>query len=69
MRERTHWNSSNIRPRDPVLLGLCNQADLHQMVEKARRAAERACITLPKPPEIEAGTDPETTYNPYVLPD
>ena len=69
VRERTHWNSSNIRPRDPVLLGLCNQADLNQMVEKARRAAERAGITLPKPPEIDAGANPETTYNPYVLPD
>ena len=69
VRERSHWNSSNIRPRDPVLLGLCNQSDLNQMVEKARRAAERAGITLPKTPEIEAETNPETTYNPYVLPD
>ena len=69
IRENTHWNSPNIRSRDPVLLGLCNQADLNQMVEKARRAAERAGITLPKPPEIDAGANPETTYNPYVLPD
>ena len=69
VRERTHWNSPNIRPRDPVLLGLCNQGDLNQMVEKARRAAERAGITLPKAPEIEAETNPETDYNPYVLPD
>ncbi len=69
VRERTHWNSSNIRPRDPVLLGLCSQFDLNQMVDKARRAAERAGITLPKAPEIEATADPETTYNPYVLPD
>ena len=69
VRERTHWNSSNIRPRDPVLLGLCNQGDLNPAVEKARRAAERAGITLPKPPEIDAGANPETTYNPYVLPD
>ncbi len=69
VRERSHWNSSNIRPRDPVLLGLCNQSDLNQMVEKARRAAERAGITLPKTPEIEAETNPETDYNPYVLPD
>jgi hypothetical protein len=69
VRERTHWNSPNIGPRDPVLLGLCSQADLNQMVEKARRAAERAGITLPKAPEIEADTNPETDYNPYVLPD
>jgi len=69
VRERTHWNSSNIRPRDPVLLGLCNQGDLNQSVEKARRAAERAGITLPKPPELESEAPTGTDYNPYVLPD
>ncbi len=69
VRERTHWNSSNIRPRDPVLLGLCNQGDLNQAVEKARRAAERAGITLPKPPELESEAPAGTDYNPYVLPD
>ena len=69
VRERTHWNSSNIRPRDPVLLGLCNQGDLNQAVEKARRAAERAGITLPKPPELESEPQTGTDYNPYVLPD
>ncbi len=69
VRERTHWNSSNIRPRDPVLLGLCSQGDLNQAVEKARRAAERAGITLPKPPELESEAPTGTDYNPYVLPD
>src|SRR3546814_5262652 len=45
VRERSHWNSQNIRPRDPVLLGLCSQGDLNAAVEKARRAAEKAGIT------------------------
>ena len=49
VRERSHWNSPNIRPRDPVLLGLCSQVDLNAAVEKARKAAEKAGITLPKP--------------------
>ncbi len=69
VRERSHWNSPNIRPRDPVLLGLCSQGDLNQAVEKARRAAERAGITLPKPPEVEPERGPGTDYNPFVLPD
>ena len=32
VRDRTHWKSSEIRPRDPVLLGLCNQVDLDAAV-------------------------------------
>ena len=42
MRERTHWNSPNIRPRDPVLLGLCSQSELNLLVERALQALERA---------------------------
>ena len=38
MRDRTHWKSSEIRPRDPVLLGLCNQVDLDAAVITARAA-------------------------------
>jgi uncharacterized protein len=41
IRDRTHWNATNIRPKDPVLLGLCTQTDLNSAVEKARRAAAR----------------------------
>ncbi len=53
VRERTHWNSPNIRPRDPVLLGLCSQSDLNAIVERARRAAERAGKPLPEPVEFD----------------
>jgi uncharacterized protein len=42
VRDRTHWKSSEIRPRDPVLLGLCGQIDLDQAIAVARAAeAER----------------------------
>lgn len=36
VRDRTHWNSSNIHARHPVDLGLCTYMDLSQAVEKAR---------------------------------
>lgn len=49
VRDRSHWNSPNIRPRDPVLLGLCSQSDLNALVAKARRAAEKAGIAIPEP--------------------
>ena len=41
MRDRTHWNMQNVRPRDPVTLGLCSLKDLNDAVDKARRKAAR----------------------------
>ena len=38
VRERTHWKSAEIRPRDPVLIGLCTQLDLDAAVIEARAA-------------------------------
>ena len=35
VRERSHWNSSNIKPVDPVSFGLCTQVDLDAAVSKA----------------------------------
>ncbi len=35
IRERTHWNISNIDPIDPVALGLCKQSELDAAVQKA----------------------------------
>jgi len=35
IRERKHWNSSNLQPMDPVTLGLCSQIDLDLEVQRA----------------------------------
>lgn len=40
IRDRSHWNMKNIRPRDPVLLGLCTQTELDFL------------ITNPKPESV-----------------
>lgn len=48
VRDRTHWNSANIRPSNPVLLGLCKQADLDAAVRRALRKQERLGIA-PQP--------------------
>ncbi len=37
IRDRTHWNSANLTPLDPVTLGLCTQIDLDIEVEKAAK--------------------------------
>ena len=46
IRERTHWNSAQLQPLDPVTLGLCTQIDLD--FEVGRAAKE-------KPVRVEAG--------------
>ncbi|TCT44693.1 DUF1013 domain-containing protein [Martelella mediterranea] len=37
IRDRTHWNSANLTPMDPVTLGLCSQIDLDLEVEKSAK--------------------------------
>lgn len=44
IRDRTHWNISNIVPKDPVTLGLCSQRELDALVV---RAAKKAGIEAP----------------------
>ena len=35
IRDRSHWNSANLRPRSPVELGLCSQAEMSIEIERA----------------------------------
>ena len=42
IRNRTNWNMNNIRPQDPVGLGLCKQVELDEALEKAERSKLRA---------------------------
>jgi hypothetical protein len=51
VRDRTHWNTANLRPRDPVLLGLCTQTDLNAAILKARKAAGKPATLEPLNPE------------------
>ena len=41
IRDRTHWNSPQLTPQDPVTLGLCSQIDLDAEVKKAARRLDR----------------------------
>jgi uncharacterized protein len=51
VRDRTHWKSQDIRPRDPVLLGLCSQVELDDAVVRARvdQGKDGAPQTAPQP--------------------
>lgn len=58
VRNRTHWNIQAIRPRDPVTLGLCSQADINVALERAQRRAARAAKASGAPDIIkDADTD------------
>ena len=39
IRDRTHWNISNVAPKDPVMLGLCKQNELAATITKARQSS------------------------------
>jgi len=53
VRSRTHWNSANIKPVDPVTLGLIGQIELDAAVRKGaeakRKQAEKLGIPLDDP--------------------
>jgi len=42
IRERSHWNATNIKAVDPVTLGLCSQLELDLAVARANAKRERA---------------------------
>ena len=67
IRDRTHWNSSQLTPQDPVTLGLCSQIDLDAEVKKAARRVEKERKDSGKDGGERAGTllsTSETTATP-----
>jgi len=53
VRDRTHWNSTNIKPRHPVGLELCTLDELDQAIIRATRGKKSLADTV-----IEIGTEP-----------
>lgn len=41
VRSKTHWNMANIKARNPVMLGLCTEADLEKAVAVAQATIRR----------------------------
>ena len=61
IRERTHWNSTNLAPMDPVTLGLCSQIDLDLEVERASKGR-------PLPTAAELGATLQSAQETEKLP-
>ena len=73
VRNRTHWNSPNLRPRSPVEIGLCKQEDLNAALEKAQKAAARraakeakAAGKEPAAPELAPVADEAPPADPFA---
>ena len=73
IKNKTNWNMSNIRPQDPVGLGLCKQVDLDEALEKAERSQKRAAkkklkeekiLQQQKQEELQSKIDAEVSSNP-----
>ena len=62
VRDRTHWNTQNIKPQNPVLLGLCPQPDLDVALEKAAKRVKKTGEMVEEPegmaeaPALEGGS-------------
>ncbi len=67
VRNRTHWDSANIRPQDPVLLELCTQTDLNNAVYRARKANPEAVRTTPVEDEDDSPAEAPTTATEAAL--
>lgn len=61
VRNRTHWNSANIKPVDPVTLGLVTQLELDDVVRKAadKKAKDdaRKGIVHPEGPTLQPASE------------
>ncbi len=68
IRDRSHWNSANLRPRDPVLIGLCTQTDLNAAILKARKSAGAETAASANPAANPAPVIPGEGPQPDIAP-
>ncbi len=75
VRERTHWNMSNIKAQDPVRLGLCARLELDNALEKAgysttmqafEEQAQAAHEAQEAEKEDKPAEVPDTFFNPFA---
>jgi hypothetical protein len=59
VRDRSHWNSPNIKPRHPVALGLCTMQELDAAVSRANRGKKTA--QPPTADEVASASGSEDT--------
>ena len=70
VREKSHWNTTNITPQNPVGLGLCSQAELERVVDvaRARAGAEHGQKPGPSPAAESPAAEPPAPAAPAAIP-
>jgi hypothetical protein len=70
IRNRSHWNIANLKPTDPVTLGLCNQTELDEAiqiaaakVDKQRRDNPDEPAGMGEQPYVDLGKLPQPDVN------
>ncbi len=66
IRERSHWNIQNIKPQDPVGLGLCRQLELDEAVQVAAEKRDKAAAKAPSTEAEPAADQAEVDVEPAV---
>ncbi|MDA7606154.1 DUF1013 domain-containing protein [Pelagibacteraceae bacterium] len=61
IRKRSYWNFSNLKAKDPVILGLCSQEVFEKSLEKAKKRVEREKKAKIKADKLKI--DQETSAN------
>jgi uncharacterized protein len=67
VRDRSHWNASNIKPVDPVTLGLCSQIELDEVIAKAadkRRKMDAEKAARAEGPGLQPAQDTPAEFVP-----
>ena len=63
IRKRSYWNFSNLKAKDPVILGLCSQEIFEKALGKANRRIEREKKALAKEEKLKASAQSSQESN------
>ena len=63
IRKRSYWNFSNLKAKDPVILGLCSQETFEKALGKANRRIEREKKALAREEKLKASTQSSQESN------
>jgi hypothetical protein len=63
IRKRNYWNFSNLKAKDPVILGLCSQKIFEKALGKANRRIEREKKALAREEKLKASAQSSQESN------